>query len=153
MIKMEEKIRIPIYHVYKKGIKNFKNLDEFIDNVKSEKIYLIDDQTFKGKEINFKVLKEISQIFETWYEANIRWPEDVTDIIISGAEISVISGPKVNEKLLKNILKITNNVALHSNEENLLNIFIDNGGNYIITDIPFYKGKRFIIKDDWLIEL
>ncbi|MGC8585109.1 MAG: hypothetical protein ACP5RZ_02745 [Thermoplasmata archaeon] len=150
---MEEKIKIPVYHVYRKGIRNFSSIDNFLENVNSSKIYLIDDNTFRGREINFKVLKEISPVIETWYEANIRWIDDVTDILVAGAEISVMAGEKINERLLKNVLKITNNVAIHSDDDFLLEKFIENGGFYVITDIPFLKGKRFIIKDEWLIEV
>jgi len=130
-----EKLSIPIFYMERKTIRGFRNIDEFIDNVRDNEIYLIDVSTFRGRDINFKILTRLSAIYSVWYDGNLRWKDDVSDILLSGAKIAVLSGKKINDNFISKILSITENVALKSDDEELLLKFRDMGGRIAITNI------------------
>jgi len=130
-----EKLSIPIFYMERKTIRGFRNVDEFIDNVRDNEIYLIDVLTFRGRDINFKILTRLSAIYSVWYDGNLRWKDDVSDILLSGAKIAVLSGKKINDNFISKILSITENVALKSDDEELLLKFRDMGGRIAITNI------------------
>ena len=130
-----EKLSIPIFYMERKTIRGFRNIDEFIDNVRDNEIYLIDISTFRGRDINFKILTRLSAIYSVWYDGNLRWKDDVSDILLSGAKIAVLSGKKINDNFISKILSITENVALKSDDEELLLKFRDMGGRIAITNI------------------
>ncbi|MGC8565042.1 MAG: hypothetical protein ACP5R0_03395 [Thermoplasmata archaeon] len=130
-----EKLSIPIFYMDRKTIKGFRNVDEFIDNVKDSEIYIIDSPTFRGRDINFKILSRLSAIYGVWYDGNLRWKDDVSDILLSGAKIAVLSGKKINDDFISKILSITENVALKSDDEELLLKFRGMGGRIAITNI------------------
>jgi len=130
-----EKLSIPIFYMERKTIRGFRNVDEFIDNVRDNEIYLIDVSTFRGRDINFKILTRLSAIYSVWYDGNLRWKDDVSDILLSGAKIAVLSGKKINDNFISKILSITENVALKSDDEELLLKFRDMGGRIAITNI------------------
>ncbi|MDP8012096.1 MAG: hypothetical protein ACP5F1_01395 [Thermoplasmata archaeon] len=148
-----DKFSIPIYYIERKTIKGFKNLDEFIDNVKSGEIYLVDQPTFKGRDINFKILTRLSALYGVWYDFNSRWIDDVSDAIISGAKIVVISGKKVNISFVTDALSITENVALKSNDENLISKFRELGGKYLISDHIVDGMEVYRIEEGRLVQL
>ncbi len=147
------KMSIPIFYIEKKTIKGFKNVDDFIDNVKESDIYLIDQLTFKGKDMNFKILSRLSALYGVWYDFNTRWVNDVSDAIISGAKVVVISGKKINYSFISKILSITENVALKSDDESLILIFKELGGKYVISNFTFDGLDIFRIENGRLVQI
>lgn len=128
-----ERSSIPVFYMERKTIRGFSSVDDFIENVKEDEIYVVDLPSFRGRDINFKILSRLSSIFSVWYDGNTRWKDDVSDIILSGAKIAVISGKKINDKFISNALSITENVALKSDDEHLLLHFRELGGKIAIT--------------------
>ncbi|MEM4877832.1 MAG: HisA/HisF-related TIM barrel protein, partial [Thermoplasmata archaeon] len=107
-----EKISIPVFYLERKGMRGYASLDEFVNNVTEREIYVVDLPSFKGRDINLKYLSKISNIYDVWYESNVRWIDDIYDILLSGAKIVVLGSKKVNENFLKSTIKYTENIAL-----------------------------------------
>lgn len=148
-----EKISIPVYYMERKTIRGFNSVDDFIDNVKENEIYLIDQPSFRFRDINFKILSRLSSIYNVWYDGNVRWSEDVSDIILSGAKIAVLSGKKINENFISRVLTLTENVALKSDNKDLLIKFKELGGKIAITNTQIDGLQIFILTEGRLVEL
>jgi len=146
-------MEIPVFNLTKKGIEGYKSIDEFFQNVKDKTIYVIDLDSLKGKEINFKILSKISKIYDVWYEFNARWMNDVSDVLISGAKIAVMSGERIKNKVIKHSLEITEDLALRSEDFNTLKFFVENGGKIIISSIHFENVRNFRVIDGKLVEI
>jgi hypothetical protein len=150
--KMMEQNIIDIFYLEKKGIKGYASIKEFIEKIKQREIYMVDTNSFRGRDINLKLLSKLTSVYDIWFESNIRWKDDVYDIILTGAKIAVLGGRKVDEKFLYSIIEVTDNIALKSNDENLLKIFISLGGKIVITDLEVDAPKRFRVMDGRLVE-
>lgn len=148
-----EKMSIPLFYLEKKGIKGYVSIDDFIESVKEREIYLVDSQSFRGRDINLRVLSRLASLYDVWFDSNVRWRDDVYDIILTGAKVAVLSGRKVNEKFLRSIMETTDNVALKSNDEELVREFVSMGGRIVITDLNIDVPKRYMISEGRLIEI
>ncbi len=148
-----EKISIPVFYLEKRTIRGFGSLDEFIDGVKEKEIYVVDVPSFRGRDINFKLLSKIANIYGVWYEANIRWKDDVYDIILSGAKVAVLGTKKVDEEFLAYSLQYTDNIALKSDDEDLVKKFLNMGGKIFITSLGLELPRKFKLTDGRLVEI
>ncbi|MEL9999138.1 MAG: HisA/HisF-related TIM barrel protein [Thermoplasmata archaeon] len=148
-----EKISIPVFYLERKGMRGYASLDEFVNNVTEREIYVVDLPSFKGRDINLKYLSKISNIYDVWYESNVRWIDDIYDILLSGAKIVVLGSKKVNENFLKSTIKYTENIALKSDDENLIKIFFNIGGKMFITSINLDLPRKFNFLNGRLVEL
>ncbi len=146
-------MEMPVFVLTKKGIEGYTSIDEFFENVKDKVIYVIDKDSLRGKDINFKILSKLSKIYEVWYEFNARWMNDVSDVLISGAKVAVMSGDRIKMKLIKHSLEITEDLALRSEDFNTLKYFVENGGKIIISSIHFENVRNFKIVDGKVVEV
>jgi len=135
-----------VHTVKRKRIDGLK-IDEFIDNCESSSLYLIDIDPYFGREMNFKVYRELSGIYDLWIDAASRKIEDVMDVLVSDAEVAVLTGIYFWDKL-DELLEMTENVAMKSIYEKHINEFIKLGGKIIIVPRNMaarYGGKVYTI--------
>ncbi|MBD6955295.1 MAG: hypothetical protein ACP5G5_05795 [Thermoplasmata archaeon] len=144
---------IPIYYLEKRGVKGYESIGNFIESVHQKEIYLIDTNSFRGRDINLKVLSRIAPIYDVWFESNIRWRDDVIDILLAGSKIAVLGGRRVNENFLISIMENTDNIALKSNDEGLIKKFISIGGKIVITDLDIDAPERYVQKEGRLLKI
>jgi len=119
-----------VHTVRRKKVDGLK-IDEFIDSCESSKLYLIDIDPYFGREMNFKVYRELSGIFDLWIDAAPRRVEDAMDVLISDAEIAVITGIYFWDPI-ESILEITENIALKSIYPEHAEEFVNAGGKVVI---------------------
>ncbi len=119
-----------IHLVRKKKIDGMR-IDEFVENCDESKIYLLDMDPYFGKEMNFKVYRELSGIYNIWIDAAPRNVEDVMDILVSDADFAVITGVYFRDPL-EELLEITENVAMRSIFKKYVDEFINAGGKIVI---------------------
>jgi hypothetical protein len=138
---------IEIHTVRRKRIDGMK-VDEFVERYEHSKVYLIDVDPHLGREMNFKVYRELSGIYDMWIDAAPRKVEDVVDVLISDAEIAIITGAHFRDSY-EEVLEIAENVALRSIYPNEVNAFIRAGGKIVILPRNIIEGidaeTRYVI--------
>ncbi len=122
---------IPVHEVRKKRVDGMK-VDEFIENCDEDTLYLLDIDTYFGKEMNFKVYRELEGIYNLWIDATPRLIEDVMDILISNADLAVITGIYFRDDL-EELLELTESVAMKSIFTEDIENFLNVGGYTVIT--------------------
>ncbi len=138
---------LKVHLVRRKRVDGMK-IDEFIDNCESSRIYLLDVDPYFGREMNFKVYRELSGIFDLWIDSAPRKVEDVVDVLISDAEIAVLTGVYFWDSL-DELLEMTDNVAMRSVFPRHIERFLAAGGKIVI--LPrnmlndFGSGEKYVI--------
>ena len=122
---------IPVHLVRKKRVDG-KKIDDFIEECEDDTLYLIDLDPYFGREMNFRVYRELEGIFKMWIDSSPRVVEDVMDMLISSADMAVISGIYLRDDL-EEILNLTDNVAMKSIFDKDIENFLNHGGYTIIT--------------------
>ena len=123
---------VKIHHVRRKRIDNMR-LDEFIDECDEKTLYLLDIDPYMGREMNFKVYRELEGIYELWIDSAPRSSEDVMDILVSGGNMAVIMREFLMDGEMEKIVEMTENIALKSIFIEYLKEFVNMGGKKIIS--------------------
>ena len=121
---------LKVHTVRRKRIDGMK-IKDFIESCEDTKLYLLDIDPYFGKEMNFKVYRELSGIFDIWIDAAPRRVEDVIDALVSDAEVSVITGVYMWDSIAE-IFNMTENVAMKSIYPNHISSFLEEGGEKVI---------------------
>jgi uncharacterized protein related to proFAR isomerase len=106
-------------------------VDRFVEECDDSQIYLIDIDPYFGKEMNFKVYRELAGIYDLWIDAASRKVEDVMDVLVSDAEVAVITGVYFWDPL-EELMDMTDSVAMKSIFQKHIDEFIKLGGKIII---------------------
>ena len=120
---------------------------EFMDRCEDSKLYLLDIDPYFGKEMNFKVYRELSGLYDIWIDAASRKIEDVMDILIFDAEIAVLSGIYFWDELSE-LLELTDNVAMKSIFSKHIVDFVKVGGKIVILPknlVNEFEGEKYIM--------
>ena len=122
---------ISVHIVRRKRIDGEK-IDDFVENYEEDTIYLLDLDTYFGREMNFRVYRELEGIYRMWIDSSPRIIEDVMDVLISSADIAVITGVYFRDDI-EELLDLTENVAMKSIFDEDIENFLNHGGYTIIT--------------------
>ena len=122
---------IPVHLVRRKRIDGLK-VDDFVENCDCNTIYLLDLDTYFGREMNFRIYHELEGIFNMWIDSSPRVIEDVMDVLISSADMAVIMGIYFRGNM-DELLSLTENVAMKSIFDEDIENFLNRGGYTIIT--------------------
>ena len=122
---------ISIHIVRRKRIDGEK-IDDFVENCDEDTLYLLDLDTYFGREMNFRVYRELEGIYRMWIDSSPRIIEDVMDVLISSADIAVITGIYFRDDI-EELLNLTENVAMKSIFDEDIENFLNQGGYTIIT--------------------
>ena len=115
-----------------------------LDPTDKKKYYVKDMKALKGKEPNLKWYMKYCDLVEMWIDANPRNTNDVIDLLMTGADKVVLNPKFLTEKELKEILEMSEDIALKIDEYHpeLLEIFKKYGGEYIV--IPLNLIEKFL---------
>ncbi len=117
--------------VRKKRVDELK-VDQFIESCEEDTLYLLDVDTYFGREMNFKVYRELEGIYKLWIDATPRVIEDVMDVLISNADMAVITGIYFRDDL-EELLELTESVTMKSIFTEDIENFLSVGGYTVIT--------------------
>ncbi len=133
---------LEVHTIKRKRIDGLK-IDDFIEKCDSQNLYLIDIDPYFGKEMNFKVYRELSGIYDLWIDAASRRIEDVMDVLVSDADVAVITGVYFWDSL-KDLIDLTDNVAMKSIYEKHIDEFVKLGGKIVI--LPRNMANRYNVE-------
>ncbi len=125
---------LKIHNVRRRRIDN-KRINDFIEECDEKKLYILDIDSYLGREMNFKVYRELEGIYEIWIDSAPRINEDVMDILVSGGNIAVLMKEFLRKKELEKIIEVTDNIALKSIFMENIKEFINMGGKIIISSV------------------
>ncbi len=125
-----------------------KKIDDFVEECEASKLYLIDVDTYFGREMNFKVYRELSGIFDLWLDSSPRKIEDVMDVLISDADVAVITGVYFWDSL-DDLMGLSDNVAMKSIFEKHIIDFMNAGGKLVI--LPRNMANKYENLDRYVI--
>ncbi len=123
-------------------------IDRFVEECEDSRIYLLDIDPYFGREMNFRVYRELSGIYDMWIDSAPRRVEDVVDVLVSDAEVAVLNGFYFWDPL-DELLEMTDNVAMRSVSEDHFERFLAAGGKIVI--LPrnmldrFEAGEKYVI--------
>ncbi len=129
---------LKVHTIKRKRIDGMK-IKDFIESCEDTKLYLLDIDPYFGREMNFKVYRELSGIFDIWIDSAPRKVEDVIDALVSDAEVSVITGVYMWDPI-EEIFKITENVAMKSIYPKHISSFLEEGGEKVI--VPKHMARE-----------
>ncbi len=137
-----------MHTVKRKRIDGMK-IKDFIEYCEDTKLYLLDIDPYFGREMNFKVYRELSGIFDIWIDSAPRRVEDVIDALVSDAEVSVITGVYMWDPI-EEIFNITENVAMKSIYPNHISSFLEEGGEKVIVPKNMAReiegGEKYVMR-------
>ncbi len=123
-----------IHNLRRRRIDN-KRVNDFIEECDEKKLYILDIDSYLGREMNFKIYRELEGIYELWIDSAPRTNEDVMDILVSGGDVAVIMNEFLRKREMEKIIEITDNIALKSIFIDNLKKFIELGGKIIISSV------------------
>ena len=139
---------LKVHTVKRKRIDGMK-IKDFIEYCEDTKLYLLDIDPYFGREMNFKVYRELSGIFDIWIDSAPRRVEDVIDALVSDAEVSVITGVYMWDPI-EEIFNITENVAMKSIYPNHISSFLEEGGEKVIVPKNMAReiegGEKYVMR-------
>ncbi|MEM3445081.1 MAG: HisA/HisF-related TIM barrel protein [Thermoplasmata archaeon] len=140
--KLIPRLRIENYSVVDKAGKTLigtEKILDFFEQISEEKemLYILDLNGFREGTPHLDLLSEISDFIPLWVEANSRSVEDVSDILMAGAEKVVLDLGKIEKKTLMEIGEETGNIVLLLDDEGInraeeFHNFLRRGGEVVL---------------------
>ena len=95
--------------------KNYKKVGKavkLIKSIKEDTLYILDVNAITKNKPQINLIQEISKEKNLWVEGAV-FLEDVTDVLVSGAEYAVVNSRFVHWDELKKICNMSQNIMLH----------------------------------------
>ncbi len=125
---------LKLHTVKRKRIDGMK-IKEFVENCNESTLYLLDVDSHRGHEMNFKVYRSLSGIYEMWIDAAPRRSEDIMDILVIGGEYAVINDLYLYPLVLEDTLKMSDSVIYKSYNLKRIEKFTGMGGEKVLTSL------------------
>jgi len=136
-------------HTIKGGRIDGMSISKFVEVNEESLLYLLDIDSYLGREMNFKIYDELSGIFELWIDAAPRRHYDVMDILVSGGNMAIIMDHFMKPREIEKSVEITENIILKSFSFEIIEKFIMVGGKKVITSpniASLLSGEIYVLK-------
>lgn len=102
---------------YNKNYKKIGKAVKLVKSIKEDTLYILDVNVITKNKPQINLIQEISTKKNLWVEGAV-FPEDITDVLVSGAEYAVVNSRFVHWNELKKICNMSRNIMLRVDQKN-----------------------------------